>query len=65
MVAGAQLTYPAFVFSVLQNFNKIKATSYWTADNVSDGLSALCTTVEMVIFSVYMYAKSKAAVILG
>jgi hypothetical protein len=49
----AQLT-TGFVFSVLQEYNVIKATDYWTATNVSDGLSALCTTVEMVIFSVYM-----------
>jgi hypothetical protein len=32
----------------------IKATEFWTEDNVSDGLSALCTTIEMVFFSIYM-----------
>ncbi|WWD18220.1 hypothetical protein CI109_102670 [Kwoniella shandongensis] len=46
--------YQSFLFSILQSHNVIKATAYWTATNVSDGLSALCTCVEMVIFSVYM-----------
>ncbi|GFZ43421.1 hypothetical protein JCM24511_01141 [Saitozyma sp. JCM 24511] len=46
--------YQSFLFSVLQNYGVIKATQFWTADNVSDGLSALCTTIEMVFFSIYM-----------
>ncbi|EIW65413.1 hypothetical protein TREMEDRAFT_36313, partial [Tremella mesenterica DSM 1558] len=46
--------YQSFIFSILQNYNVIKGTTFWTADNVSDGLSALCTTVEMVFFSIYM-----------
>ena len=44
--------YQGFVFDVLQDYGVIKATDYWTATNVSDGLQALCTCVEMVIFSV-------------
>jgi hypothetical protein len=35
----------------------IKGTALWTADNVKNGLSALCTCVEMVFFSVYMWVK--------
>ncbi|WVF71006.1 hypothetical protein IAT40_005802 [Kwoniella sp. CBS 6097] len=46
--------YQSFVFSVLQSHNVIKGTDLWTATNVSDGLSALCTCVEMVFFSIYM-----------
>ncbi|CAD6587708.1 MAG: hypothetical protein TREMPRED_004830 [Tremellales sp. Tagirdzhanova-0007] len=46
--------YQSFVFSVLQDYNVIKASSFWTADNVVDGLSALCTTIEMVFFSIFM-----------
>lgn len=43
-----------FLFSILQSHGVIKGTAMWTATNVSDGLSALCTCVEMVIFSIYM-----------
>lgn len=43
-----------FLFSILQSHGVIKGTAMWTATNVSDGLSALCTCVEMVFFSVYM-----------
>ncbi|TYJ53631.1 hypothetical protein B9479_005718 [Cryptococcus floricola] len=46
--------YQSFLFSILQSHGVIKATAMWTATNVSDGLSALCTCVEMVFFSVYM-----------
>ncbi|OCF31838.1 hypothetical protein I317_03341 [Kwoniella heveanensis CBS 569] len=46
--------YQSFVFSILQSHNVIKGTALWTATNVSDGLSALCTCVEMVFFSIYM-----------
>ncbi|GAA6010174.1 hypothetical protein JCM11491_005376 [Sporobolomyces phaffii] len=45
------LFYQAFIFSVLQSHGVIKATEFWTATNVADGLSALCTCCEMVIFS--------------
>ncbi|GAA5857727.1 hypothetical protein JCM5353_003327 [Sporobolomyces roseus] len=47
------LFYQSFVFSVLQSHDVIKATDYWTATNVADGLSALCTCCEMVIFSLW------------
>ncbi|KAM0754398.1 DUF300-domain-containing protein [Meredithblackwellia eburnea MCA 4105] len=43
--------YQGFVFGVLQDYNVIKGTQYWTATNVADGLQALCTCCEMVIFS--------------
>nr|XP_019050727.1 hypothetical protein I302_01168 [Kwoniella bestiolae CBS 10118]OCF29657.1 hypothetical protein I302_01168 [Kwoniella bestiolae CBS 10118] len=46
--------YQSFLFSILQTYNVIKGTALWTATNVSDGLSALCTCVEMVFFSIYM-----------
>ncbi|GAA5884830.1 hypothetical protein JCM16303_007291 [Sporobolomyces ruberrimus] len=45
------LFYQSFVFSVLQSHGTIKATEFWTATNVADGLSALCTCCEMVIFA--------------
>jgi Gpi18-like mannosyltransferase len=38
-----------FLFSILQSHNVIKATTYWTATNVADGLQALCTCVEVRI----------------
>ncbi|KAL8287049.1 hypothetical protein RQP46_004055 [Phenoliferia psychrophenolica] len=43
--------YQSFLFSILQDYKVIKATAYWTAENVADGLQALCTCCEMVIFS--------------
>ncbi|WWC60659.1 uncharacterized protein I303_103234 [Kwoniella dejecticola CBS 10117] len=46
--------YQSFVFSILQTHGVIHGTILWTATNVSDGLSALCTCVEMVFFSIYM-----------
>lgn len=46
--------YQGFLFSVLQSHNVIKATAYWTATNVADGLQALATCCEMVIFSALM-----------
>ncbi|WRT66011.1 uncharacterized protein IL334_002962 [Kwoniella shivajii] len=46
--------YQSFLFSILQSHGVIKGTALWTATNVSDGLSALCTCVEMVFFSIYM-----------
>ncbi|GAA5835989.1 hypothetical protein JCM9279_002158 [Rhodotorula babjevae] len=45
------LFYQSFVFSVLQSHGVIKATEFWTATNVADGLSALCVCCEMVIMS--------------
>ncbi|SCV74137.1 BQ2448_6569 [Microbotryum intermedium] len=47
--------YQVFIFSVLQSHGVIKATEYWTAANVADGLAALCTCCEMVIFSAVFF----------
>lgn len=46
--------YQEFVFSALQKYNVIKGTQYWTATNVTDGLSALATDIEMVFFAGFM-----------
>jgi len=46
--------YQGFLFGILQSHGVIKDTAYWTATNVADGLQALCTCVEMVIFSALM-----------
>ncbi|KAG9076527.1 hypothetical protein FS749_011701 [Ceratobasidium sp. UAMH 11750] len=32
----------------------IKPTEYWTASNIADGLNALATTIEMVLFAFFM-----------
>lgn len=42
------------MFRVLQSHNVIKVTPYWTSINVAVGLQALCTSVEMVAFSLLM-----------
>ncbi|KAF8484305.1 DUF300-domain-containing protein [Gautieria morchelliformis] len=46
--------YQDFLFSSLQKYNIIKATEFWTATNVTDGLSALATDIEMVFFAGFM-----------
>ncbi|WVO13048.1 hypothetical protein L204_100657 [Cryptococcus depauperatus] len=46
--------YQNFLFSALKTHGVIKGTALWTAANVASGLSALCTTIEMVVFSIYM-----------
>lgn len=46
--------YQAWLFGILQSHGVIKGTAYWTATNVAEGLSALCTCVEMLVFSLYM-----------
>lgn len=46
--------YQGFVFSILSKTGTIKGTTYWTVDNVANGLSALCLTVEMVFFAGFM-----------
>jgi len=46
--------YQSFVFSILSKTGTIKASTYWTVDNVANGLSALCLTIEMVFFSCFM-----------
>lgn len=43
--------YQGFVFTILQTHNVIKGTTYWTSTNVANGLQALCTCIEMVVFS--------------
>jgi len=45
--------YQSFVFSGLEG-SVIHATEYWTATNIADGLTALATCIEMVIFSILM-----------
>jgi Organic solute transporter Ostalpha len=47
--------YQSFLFSLLQTKGVIKATEFWTASNVADGLNALCTSVEMVLFAIFMW----------
>ncbi|POV95261.1 hypothetical protein PSHT_15762 [Puccinia striiformis] len=46
--------YQGFVFSILEKHEVIKGSLYWTSTNVSEGLQALCTTIEMVVFSIIM-----------
>ncbi|WAR60189.1 hypothetical protein PtB15_9B126 [Puccinia triticina] len=46
--------YQGFVFSILEKHGIIKGSLYWTPTNVSEGLQALCTTIEMVVFSIVM-----------
>ncbi|KAG2360220.1 organic solute transporter Ostalpha-domain-containing protein [Suillus spraguei] len=45
--------YQCFVFDALEG-RVIKATEYWTATNIADGLNALATCIEMVFFSLLM-----------
>ncbi|GAA5967214.1 hypothetical protein JCM11641_000479 [Rhodosporidiobolus odoratus] len=44
--------YQSFIFSILESHDVIKATEFWTATNVADGLNALCICCEMVIMSI-------------
>ncbi|GAA6037905.1 hypothetical protein JCM8097_009483 [Rhodosporidiobolus ruineniae] len=44
--------YQSFIFSILESHDVIKATDYWTATNVADGLNALCICCEMVIMAI-------------
>ncbi|KDQ10908.1 hypothetical protein BOTBODRAFT_177792 [Botryobasidium botryosum FD-172 SS1] len=46
--------YQEFVFSALQSHGAIKGTDYWTPTNIADGLNALATTMEMIIFAGFM-----------
>lgn len=43
--------YQGFVFDILADRGVIKATQYWTTTNISDGLNALCTSLEMVFIA--------------
>lgn len=45
--------YQAFVFSMLEG-RVIHATQYWTEANIADGLTALATCIEMVLFAAFM-----------
>ncbi|KAG2357983.1 organic solute transporter Ostalpha-domain-containing protein [Suillus spraguei] len=45
--------YQSFVFDTLEG-RVIKATEYWTATNIADGLNALTICIEMVFFSSLM-----------
>lgn len=45
--------YQSFVFSAMEG-RVIKATDYWTTTNIADGLTALCTTIEMIFFAAFM-----------
>lgn len=47
--------YQSFVFSLLQTHGVIKATEYWTGTNIADGLNALATCIEMVLFAIFMW----------
>ncbi|TFY60687.1 hypothetical protein EVG20_g7331 [Dentipellis fragilis] len=42
--------YQSFVFNFLKG-NVIHGTQYWTSTNVADGLNALATCLEMILFS--------------
>ncbi|KAK7458089.1 hypothetical protein VKT23_009995 [Stygiomarasmius scandens] len=46
--------YQSFVFSALEG-RVIKATQYWTATNISNGLNALAICIEMIFFSILMW----------
>ncbi|EJF61950.1 organic solute transporter Ostalpha-domain-containing protein [Dichomitus squalens] len=48
--------YQYLVFDALEGANPpvIKATPYWTATNIADGLNALAICIEMVLFSAFM-----------
>lgn len=47
--------YQGFIFSILAKHGALKATTYWTSANIANGLQALCTCCEMVIFSIWMF----------
>lgn len=45
--------YQSFIFSMLEG-RVIHATAYWTETNIADGLNAMTTCVEMVLFAGFM-----------
>ncbi|KAF8973229.1 DUF300-domain-containing protein [Flammula alnicola] len=45
--------YQSFVFSALEG-RVIKATQFWTATNIANGLNALTICIEMILFSAFM-----------
>jgi len=46
--------YQSFVLGALKG-KVLKATAYWTIENIKDGLNALLICVEMVLFSALMW----------
>jgi len=46
--------YQAFVFTALEG-KVIHGNQFWTATNVADGLTALTTCIEMVLFAILMW----------
>jgi hypothetical protein len=47
--------YQSFLFGIFQTKGVIKATEFWTSANIADGLNALATCIEMVIFAIFMW----------
>ncbi|GAA95943.1 uncharacterized protein L969DRAFT_92027 [Mixia osmundae IAM 14324] len=47
--------YQSFVFSILSDHGVLKATEYYTTTNIADGLNALATSIEMVVFALYNF----------
>ncbi|KAI0073973.1 DUF300-domain-containing protein [Panus rudis PR-1116 ss-1] len=45
--------YQSFIFSALEG-HVIHETTYWTEENIADGLNALAICIEMVFFSAFM-----------
>lgn len=43
--------YQGFIFDLLGDHGALHATAYWTTTNISDGLNALCTSLEMVLIA--------------
>ncbi|KAK4051854.1 hypothetical protein OIV83_002559 [Microbotryomycetes sp. JL201] len=48
----AVVFYQGFMFSVLADHGVLKATKYWTTENIANGLDCLCVCCEMVIFAI-------------
>lgn len=46
--------YQGFIFDQLAEHDVLKATEYWTKNNISNGLNSLCICIEMVFFSAFM-----------
>lgn len=45
--------YQSFMFSILKSYNVIQGLGKWTATDMCNALSALCTAVEMVLFALF------------
>ncbi|EJT98287.1 DUF300-domain-containing protein [Dacryopinax primogenitus] len=46
--------FQGFVFDALASYGIIKATEFWTTTNIADGLNALTTCIEMLLFALMM-----------